>query len=281
MKMNSYHVCLIFFISVLSATVNEPPRVEWSGGYRNDRIHWHLQDPAPPSALTYSELYRNIEYWENGLTFSRIYRDLTIYLRGTYAVFGKGSVFQNFPSVATLQYATSGWAADVEGYFGYAVDLTEDRVYSVILTPLIGYSSYFEEISNRSGASLPGAFRLVWNGFLFGATFGVDPGGPLSFCLRYSYHLMHNRIHTALLNPFSERQSLRESSGGNSGHTGMVQVDWRLHQDWRFGAQSLLHYFSTRVVDATVRQSGRGNFSQKLKLRWTVITAAFEISRYF
>ena len=73
----------ILFVSALSATVNEPLRCEVFSGYRNDRIHWHLQDPGAGGTLTYSERYRDVEYWENGLVLKTIHRDLTFFLRGT------------------------------------------------------------------------------------------------------------------------------------------------------------------------------------------------------
>ncbi|MES2273480.1 MAG: hypothetical protein V4487_04760, partial [Chlamydiota bacterium] len=76
-----------FLAAPLLATVNEPWRWELFTGYRNDRIHWHLQE-SEGGALTYSELYRDVEFWENGLTLKTIYRDLSFLLRGAYGTFG-------------------------------------------------------------------------------------------------------------------------------------------------------------------------------------------------
>lgn len=268
----------LLFVAALEATVNEPLRWEIFSGYRNDRIHWHLQEPGEGGALTFSELFRDIEYWENGLVLKVIHRDLTFFLSGAYGTFGRGTVFQRFPTLSTrLRSPTEGWTANGTGYFGYAINLTTDRTYKVIVTPLIGYSGYFEQLKRKN---LPGNFRLVWNGFLFGGGIAVEPGGSLIFNVGYSYHLMHNRVHTSI-EEVSTRQSIKTSSGGNSGQTGWAQMDWLLNYYWRMGIGGEIHYFSTRVVDATVKQAGRGDFSQKFKLRWTPISAWAQISRSF
>jgi hypothetical protein len=274
---------LAIFLSAagLFATVNEPLRWEILSGYRNDRTHWHLQDPGEGAAITYSELYRDIEYWENGLVLKVIHRDLTFFLRGAYGTFGRGTAYQRYPEIQTRTHtSTTGWTADGSGYFGYAVNLTADRTYKVILTPLIGYCGYFEQLKKKD---TPGNFRLVWNGFLFGGGIAVEPGGNLIFNVGYSYHLMHNQVRTAAENMGGApaRQSIKTSSGGNSGQSGWAQMDWLLGYYWRLGIGGQIHYFSTRVVDATVGQAGRGDFSQKFKLRWTPVSAWAQISRTF
>src|SRR5579864_9831520 len=95
-------LCLCFL--TLRATVNEPFRWEVFSGYRNDRIHQHTP--------ILSEIYRDVEFWENGLVLKAIHRDLAFFLKGSYSAL-----------------ITHGWAADVAGYFGYAVNLTTDRTY--------------------------------------------------------------------------------------------------------------------------------------------------------
>ncbi len=279
-----------FLASGLFASVNEPLRCEISSGYRNDRIHWHLQDPGEGGELTYSELYRDVQYWENGLLLKTIHRDLIFFLRGTYGTFGRGALFQRYPDLSSdFHFNTEGWTADGVGYFGYAVNLTDGRTYKVILVPLIGYSAYFEQLKRKNGtppsidsfaSSLPGTFRLVWNGFFLGAGFTIEPGGRLILNAGYSYHFMHNRVHTSIDNS-SAYQSIRTSSGGNKGHTGWAQIDGVLNRLWRIGIGGQIHYFTTRVIDATIRQTGRGNFSEKFKLRWTVICGWAQISREF
>src|SRR5690606_29705045 len=106
-------------------TINEPLRIELFSGYRNDRIHWHLKTAGDDGLLTYTELARNVEFWTNGLSLKAIHRDLTFYLRSSYATFGRGSLYQRYYNLpftdATPRYTydTSGWACDVAGYFGY------------------------------------------------------------------------------------------------------------------------------------------------------------------
>lgn len=288
-KANSNMKILNFLLLTCSlfATVNQPLRVEWLTGYRNDRIHWHLEEPGSPSFTTYSELMRDVEYWENGLVLSWVSRDLSFYFRGNYGTLGRGDLFQSYPGLSDFQFTTHGWCADAVGYFGYAVNLTAGRLYKAIFTPLIGYSGYFEQLRRSGGnelSQLPGDFRLVWNGVLLGGTFGVQPGGPLEFKAGYSFHFMHNRVHTKVqnsLNGSETVQLIRATSGGNNGHSGWLQMDWAINPHWRVGINGLIYYFSTRVVDANIRKTGRGNFSEKLKLRWTVIKAAAQISRQF
>lgn len=287
-------VLFCLFASSLLATINEPLRCEIFSGYRNDRIHWHLQDPGEGGTLTYSEVYRDIEYWENGLVLKTIHRDLTFFLRGSYGAFGRGTVHQRYAGLAEephFLFDTDGWCADAVGYFGYAVNLTADRTYKVILVPLIGYSAYFEQLRRNNGkpdpvvdasftSSLPGIFRLVWNGVFLGVGFTIEPGGRLIFNAGYSYHFMHNRVHTLIKNS-TYSQSIKTSSGGNKGQTGWAQMDWILDSFWRIGVGGQLHYFTTRVVDATIRQAGRGDFSEKFKLRWIPVSVWAQVSREF
>lgn len=283
-----------FFSTALFATVNEPLRWEVFSGYRNDRIHWHLQEPGEGGTLTYSELYRDVQFWENGLVLKVIYRDLTFFMRGAYGTFGTGTVYQrnqSAPNAPHFTFDTSGWTADGTGYFGYSINLTADRTYKVILTPLIGYGGSFECLHRKSGrpdgevspsfqSDLPGVFRLVWNGVFLGGGFLIEPGGRLILNGGYTYHFMHNEVHTAVKTSLSD-QTIKESSGGNKGHTGWLQMDGILNRFWRLGIGGQIHYFFTRVVDATIEQPNLPNSSEKLKLRWTSISAWAQISRQF
>ena len=62
--MKFWHFC--FCVAPIFATVNEPLRIELFSGYRNDRLHWHLQEGGT-GTLNYSEKYRDLQFWENGL----------------------------------------------------------------------------------------------------------------------------------------------------------------------------------------------------------------------
>ncbi len=275
------------------ATVNEPLRCEITSGYRNDRIHWHLQEPDDGGPLTYSELYRDVEYWENGLNLKVIHRDLTFFLRGAYGTFGRGTVHQRNASIEDqphFRFDTDGWTADAVGYFGYAVNLTAERIYKVLFTPLIGYSAYWEQLKRTNGRAtsevppgftshLPGVFNLVWNGIFLGGGFQVEPGNGSSFNVGYTYHFMHNRAHTHVENTFTS-ESIKTSSGGNKGHTGWAQADYALNCLWRIGLGGQIHYFFTRVVDAKIREL-ESAASEKFKLRWTSVSGWAQISREF
>src|SRR3989344_8786510 len=151
----------ILFPLALFSTVNEPLRCELFSGYRNDRLHWHLQEPAEGGALTYSELYRDLQFWENGLSLKVIHRDLTFYLRGSYSACGRGPLFQRYANLSftseqpNFTFSPQGWAVDATGFFGYAVNLTADRTYKVILIPILGYSGHFMRLTRAGGQPDP------------------------------------------------------------------------------------------------------------------------------
>lgn len=317
---------LLLFCLPLAATVNEPLRAELFSGYRNDRIHWHLQQGGA-GTLFYSELYRDVEFWENGLMFKGIHRDLTFFLKGSYGTFGRGSVFQRYANqnFATdepqFQGTTDGWVADGSGYFGYAVNLTADRTYKFIITPLIGYSAHFERLQRGGitpnplqsddavGASsysmisrLPKSLHLAWYGFLFGIGVTIEPGNRVILDAGYSYHLLDLRFKTqvenqvSLFNPALTSDQISSFSvdpkgGGSRGHTGWAQLDFAISRLWRFGLGAQIHYFLTNVLDTSRHQkttplvpSGPttlAEIDQKFKLRWASVSGWLEVSRGF
>ena len=310
----------------LFATVNEPFRWEFLSGYRNDRLHWHLQTGGT-GLLNTSEIYRDVQFWENGLTIKTINRDLVIFLCGSYGAFGKGTVFERYANLPftsdepQFRFATSGWAADTTGYFGYAVNLTTDRTYKVIFIPLVGYSAHFEHLRGKMGrpnpfhssnaigassysmtSSLPGSLHLTWYGVFLGGGFQIEPGGRLNFSGGYSYHWLNTRFRTqyentvALFNPalLSQQEnvfSFRTRGSGNLGQSGWGQIDYLTSLDWRVGLGGRIHYYSTELLESglhkqtipVVPPGGATNtaISQKLKIRWTSISGWFMVSRAF
>lgn len=307
-----------FFLPLaLFATVNEPLRVELYTGYRNDRLHWHLKQPGEHGPLTYSELYRDLQFWENGISFKVIHRDLFFFLKGNYGGFGNGDLFQRFADLSftseepRFQFNANGWSADGSGSFGYAVNLTSDRTYKVLLIPLLGYSGHFEQLhrthpqpnpytsSPAIGAdffsmqsTLPQKLHMTWYGFFLGGGFQVEPGGRLILQAGYTYHWMrmrfktHDRTDVSLFNDgpilVSETNTLtrvKSSAGDNHGHTGWAQLDYCLTRAWRLGFGAQIRYFASRVVDASIQQSGLPDSSEKLKLRWVPISGWFQLSR--
>lgn len=310
----------------LLATVNEPIRWEWLTGYRNDPIHWHLQSPGDSGALTYSEKYTNVQFWDNQLALRVIHRDFSFYLSGAYSAFGTGDLVQRF---ANLSYATdqphiksrtSGWAADGNGWLGYAVNLTADRTYKVLLTPLLGFSGHYEDLDrkdsvlwesdNAVGATsyslsttFPKNLKQTWYGVYLGAGFRIEPGGPLDFDCGYAYHW----VHVNLKDQFEETRSLYDGAdlssqlmvlnkvqakdGGNLGHTGWAALEYRLGRAWRIGLEAQIRYFVSKILTIDQTQTTTEvfpagpqttvTFPQKFKLRWTSISGLFTISRKF
>lgn len=309
------YLCLIPF--TLMATINEPLRIETFTGYRNDRLHWHIKQPGDHGHLTYSELYRDLQFWENGLSFKAIHRDLFFYLRGGYGLFGKGDLFQRFADLSftseepRFSFQANGWAADGSGSFGYAVNLTADRTYKVLCIPLLGFSGHFEQLhrnhpspnpyssSQALGAdsfslfsSLPQKLHMTWYGFFLGGGFQIEPGGRFILQAGYTYHWMrlnlktHYRTKVELFDSGPVLQSetttlsrVKSSAGDNHGHTGWAQLGYCLNRFWRLGFGLQMRYFVSRNVDASIEQSGLFNSTQKLKLRWTPISGFFQISR--
>jgi hypothetical protein len=283
----------IWFFSIIAfpllATVNEPFRWELLSGYRNDRLHWHLQTGGT-GLLNTSEVYRDVQFWENGLTIKTIHRDLVLFLRGSYSAFGKGSLFERYANLPftsdtpRFRFDTDGWAADTSGYFGYAVNLTTDRTYKVIFIPLFGYSAHFEHLRGKNAhpnpfqssnavsatsytmsASLPGSLHLTWFGVFVGAAFQIEPGGCLNFSGGYSYHWLNARFKTqynntvSLFNPglISEQQNsfyFRTHGSGNLGQTGWGQIDYLISRFWRAGLGAQIHYYSTELLEANLHK---------------------------
>lgn len=307
---------LLFPLSLL-ATVNEPLRVELFTGYRNDRLHWHIKQPGDHGHLTYSELYRDLQFWENGITFKAIHRDLFFFLKGDYGIFGRGDLFQRYANLSftseepRFQFNPNGWSADGSGSFGYTVNLTADRTYKVLFIPLLGYSGHFEQLhrshpspdpytsSPAAGAdffsmqsTLPQKLHMTWYGFFLGGGFQIEPGGRLILQAGYTYHWMRLRFKThyrtdvslfddgpVLVSETSSLTRVKSSAGDNHGHTGWVQLDYCLNRAWRLGFGAQIRYFTSRVVDASIQTSGLADASEKLKLRWTPISGWFQISR--
>ena len=200
----------LLYSTWLFASVNEPLRLEVFSGYRNDRQHWHLQEPGSGGALTYSELARDLQFWENGISLRLIHRDIVFDMKGSYSAFGRGTVFERYAHLAftseqpRFEFSSHGFAADTSGYVGFAVNLTADRLYKVIFIPLLGFSAHFEQLWRRNGtpslfeggsftmhSSLPHKLHQTWYGVFLGGGFQIEPIGRLVLETGYSYHWLH------------------------------------------------------------------------------------------
>jgi hypothetical protein len=303
--------------AVLGASVNEPMRWEWQTGYRNDNLHWHLQTGGEEGLLKYSEHYRNLQFWENALNFRVIHRDITFFLRGAGS-FGLGSLKQFYANQSytsetpNLYFNTKPWTLEGSTYLGYAVNLTADRFYKVILVPLVGYGANYEHLS-RSGkklcsgpsgalassysleSSFPKAERMCWFGPLFGGFFLIEPGGALKFEAGYAYHMLRLNFRTswqeqvflydgagALISKTTALNSLVVKEGSNLAHTGWVRMDYSSCGIWSIGLMSQIQYFTSRVLGSKVKNLTAGtSSSEKFKTRWTAISGAATLSRVF
>jgi len=193
--------CFLFlFPLTLWATVNEPLQLKWLSGYRNDHIHFNEGE------------FKQIQLWENGLSFKVIHRDLTFYAKGSGSALGP----------------ENSWALDGTSYAGYAVNLTVDREYMVAAIPLVGFSGHYEIISS---------YRQTWYGPFIGASFYIDPGKSLFFEVGYAYHWLHLRLHT---------ETLKNNDSGNHGQSGWAELGWKLSPLWSLGATGTIEYYFSK-----------------------------------
>lgn len=236
----SRHSCLLalllFVSSPLVATVNEPMRWEWLTGYRTDHFHWYLKKEGNTVS---SEKISHLQSWENALQFRAIHRDLFVLARGAYA-FGKAKLS----------------ASEILGSFGYAVNLTPDRTYKVVLIPFIGYGADFEWFSGM---------HMSWFGPYIGGFFLVEPGEQLQFEAGYAYHRDHLRFNF---------QKIKIKDGRNLEHSGWIRMDYLVNSTFRIGLYAQVEYFCSRVLEAA---HGLGKF----KMRWTPLSGGVVIAQKF
>lgn len=296
----------------LWASFSEPTRWDYATGYRNDRLHWHLQNPGDGGALKYSEIYRDLQFWQNALSMTVYQRDIYFFLSGSYSAFGQGGKLRQ--RYGELDFTTeeprfaftpSGWAADGEARLGYCVNLTDGRIYKTALIPFIGFSGHWESLSRRCfppaievapsttmTSQLPGQLNLTWYGFLLGGMFHIDPAGPLLFDVGYYYSWLHVRFHThydysidSLSFSESIYNGIKAKSGGNLGHTGWIKAMYRITDAWQIGLGGLINYFVSRDFKAEERQltsfGETTKTAEKLKIRWTAVSGWASISRSF
>lgn len=306
----------LFLPFALTASINEPMRWEWQTGYRNDNLHWHLQNPGDESELTYSEHYRNLQFWENALSLRVIYRDIALFVRGSGA-FGKGRLKQRYSDLSftseepQLFFDTNVWEVEGWGSFGYAVNLTPDRTYRVGLIPFVGYGVNYEYL-DRNGihtaegeatspsdtytlkSRFPSPEKMTWFGPLIGGLLMIQPGGLFQLEVGYAYHRMHLRFKTKyetteslfsgqnLTGSITKLQFFHIKDGANLAQSGWGRIDFYLGSKWRLGLFGQIQYFASRVLDTSLQNLIAGTETpQKYKVRWTAVSGALSLSRSF
>jgi hypothetical protein len=289
-------------------SVNEPMRWEIETGYRNDGLHWHLQDRGDNSALTYSEHFRHLQFWENSLALRVIHRDIALVAQGSYGAFGSGSLKQryaNVPNVSdspTFYWHPDSWTVAGWGYLGYSVNLTDNRTYKVVLIPLVGYGIDCEHLKTHGThetsepsysmtSSIPCDEHMYWFGPLFGGAFLFQPGGRLQFEIGYAFHRLHvrffekRRFGLSISDPVSETSEtdkMKVKDKGNLAHSGWMRLDYAISKEWRWGLTGKMQYFASRILDVFVKNQETGvKTSQKFKARWTTISGTMDFSRTF
>lgn len=281
--------CIYFIFLIrcsLFATVNEPFRMDFSTGYRNDRVHWHLSVPGT-SQVTYTEIYRNVQFWQNQVTLQGIHRDIFFLIDGSYGAFGKGDLSQKYANTSfalnepTFQFDTQGWVGDVCACLGYTVNLTANRTYKVLLIPLLGYSASFSSLKGENGkpdpfnsiegvestsyqmsSSFPKYFSIVFYGLTMGFNLRVEPVSPFILDAGYTYHRMRAKVNSyinqtlaldtsVVVNLQTTDLSICMNEGNNLGHTGWAQLQYKMVPFWRIGVGAQVQYFATRMLSVS------------------------------
>ena len=143
-------------------------------------------------------------------------------------------------------------------------------------------------------STLPGAEKTTWYGPLVGGFFLIQPGGPMQFEAGYAYRRLHVRFKTKietevslysdgdLLSTTGKLESFKVKDGGNLCQSGWARIDYLASKVWRIGLFSQVQYFTSRVLDVTVKNKTTGaNTPQKYKMRWTAVSGALTVSRTF
>jgi len=293
----------LFSYSALCGSVNEPIRWEWQTGYRNDIFHWHLKQFSAPEKTVYSERFRDLQFWVNSLTVRAIHRDIAIFARCSYGALGKGELKQKYSSLSFAQdpiifhSKPSSWNFDSWGFLGYAVDLTAGRNYHVILVPLIGYGLNAELMHGNGphdsksesvlfSSELLSEERTSWFGPLFGSQVIIQPGGSLQFEAGYAYHRLHLRFRSKnRIEATSEERQVEKihvKDRANLAHSGWARIDYTFFDVWRIGLEGGINYFSSRILDAAVKnETTLMRSPQKFKARWAAVSGTFILSRFF
>jgi hypothetical protein len=290
-------IALFFLPLMLFATVNEPLRWELLSGYRNDHLHWHLN---PNVGMQQSEQLKDIEFWENQLTYRVIHRDIVFFINAGYSAFGRGTIQETLSDLPFTQlpqqfrFPTKGWALDGSSFLGYAVNLTADRTYKVLLIPLIGYSAHYLKVRGKGSqsspevsVSFPKPLQQLWYGFFVGGGFRVLPGNRLIFDVGYEYHWLHLNFKSQFQELFGSSEQLNKLTakrGSNLGHSGWAKIDYILDRYWTIGAAGSLNYyvsqhFTTKQKQTLTPPDSQSSIPGKFKLRWTSFSLLFSVSR--
>jgi len=267
----------------LFGSVCVPFTMDLKTGYRQDHIR--IKTVLPGENLA-REKYKNVRFYQTDLTMRTIQRDIYLLLNGGYGALGKGEAFVNpypldFTSVPTsFALCTEGNSYHVKGIFGYGVNLTPERYYRVVLTPLVGYGAIWQYLKRKdpspnpfTASNAPGqtnTFSLSinesddnlytsWRGFIVGGNLWITPGGPFSLRLDYGYHFMkvyQNLFQEQSILRYDGNDSLtnreiltyktRVRKNGAHGHSGSFEIIYLLTEHLNLSLEGgAFYYFST------------------------------------
>lgn len=291
---------LLFFlllVNSLFATLSTPLTLDIGEGYREDHLKLHLLLPNPAGGTWYEERYDPIRFAQTEVTLRFVERDIYLLFNGGYSAIGKCTMKQGPLSVpfstneASFHFHTTGQSAHAMGIFGYQVDLTPCRHYTVAFTPLFGYGYYYEKLKRKMptpnpfsspvSSGSPSFFNMfsklsrknlttIWKGFFVGADVQVNPGGIVTFNATYAYHFMALRqkiaiqTHTELFSPtilledFTTLWDTNVHTPNNHGHLGILKAYFDISCHWGALLYGKILYFTSHMRDVTLKQTVNG-----------------------
>ncbi len=235
-----------------------------------------------------------MRFYQTNLTLRTVQRDIYLLLEGGCAFLGKGKgLFDpedlSFTSEKTpFLLKTEGISYEGKGVFGYSVNLTPDRYYKVVLTPLVGYQALFEKLKRKDPSpslfagdlgdtsftrTLTASSKNLWTkwmGPFLGGNIWIEPGGPFSLKVDYAFHFIQLKQSTfqkehikqfaagGALTSFEE-VTLRSSTkkNGGHGHSGGVILSYLFSPSWHFSLEGKTFYFSSHVQPVGIKKESR------------------------
>ncbi len=283
----------LFFLSSSFATVCVPFSIDLEQGFRQDHLKikaFFIGDDLQ------KQTYKNVRFYQNFVTFRTVQRDIYLLVKGGYAFFGKGKAFfepenLSFTSTPTpFVLQTKGESYDLKGVFGYSVNLTPERYYKVVLTPLVGYQALWEKL--KRSQTLPDPFEgdlgggaffqrsfsassknlwTKWMGPFIGVNFWIDPGGPFSMRMDYAFHFIQLKQATfqrenifqfdtsgVLTNFQTITFNSHTKKKGAHGHSGAFELIYLFSSKWNFSLGGNIFYFSSHVQGVGIKKEERG-----------------------
>ncbi len=316
-----FFIILLFSLSSLKATLNEPVTFEIGIGYRQDSLNWKSLTDNPIQVITYQEVYKYPKYLILESSLRKVYHDIYFSLIGGGAAIGSGNVDQNFmlldfsPYPAKFSKKSSGYDGYLEPIIGYQVDITPDRFNKFIITPTFGYLWIYKYLQNKNadpssiqisnGSSYlvrsdltKNFFKERWRGFSLGLDFQIEPGGRFSFEAGYKYnwlklnHSSHSSFSVST-NNFLRNVYITEKTASVDGyaHRGKIKATYLISNNWLSSLKLSYDYYVSNEKDIDKEKTTEtflpnysiidSGYLEKFIVRWWFVSAIFSVGYKF